>query len=209
MPGLMNKTFKYFLWLYTVSFLFLSFQIKAQNNQKGLSDTDLKIYTSIEEALLNPDSVRYLSLKHKKLKKLPPEIFQFRNLEILDVSKNKLEEIPEDIEKLSKLRELSVANNYLTTLPIQIGNLTALKKIIAYQNNIAILPTTIGNLVNLELLDLWSNEIENFPQEIKALKQLKFVDMRGIMLSDEQKANIRALLPNTDVQFSMGCNCLK
>lgn len=189
--------------LYSYQFL------KAQNNQRGLSDTNLKMYTSIEEALLNPDSVRYLSLKHKKLKQLPPEIFQFKNLEILDISKNKLDEIPQDIGKLSKLRELSVANNNLTTFPIQIGSLVQLKKIIAYQNNIALLPTTIGNLVNLELLDLWSNEIETFPDEIKALKNLKYVDLRGIMLSDEQKAMIKALLPNATIEFSMGCNCLK
>jgi Leucine-rich repeat (LRR) protein len=183
--------------------------VHAQNFQKGLTETDLKIYTSIEEAMHNPDSVRYLSLKHKKLKVIPKEVFLFKNLEILDISKNKLEEIPEDIEKLENLRELSVSNNSLTSLPIQIGRLVKLKKIIAYQNNIALLPTTIGNLVNLEMLDLWSNEIEAFPEEIKSLKQLKYVDLRGIMLSDEQKANIKALLPNAQIEFSMGCNCLK
>jgi Leucine-rich repeat (LRR) protein len=94
-------------------------------------------------------------------------------------------------------------------LPIQIGQLIQLKKILASQNNIALLPNTIGNLSNLEMLDLWSNEIESFPEEISALKQLKFVDLRGIMLSDEQKQEIRLLLPATDIQFSMGCNCLK
>ncbi len=194
-----------FLFLILINCLYLS----AQNYQKGLSETDLKMYTSIEEALLNPDSVRYLSLKHKKLKVVPQEVFLFKNLEILDVSKNKLVELPEEVEKLVKLRELSVSNNNLTTLPIQIGKLVQLKKIIAYQNNIALLPTTISNLVNLELLDLWSNEIEAFPEEIKALKQLKFVDLRGIMLTDEQKSAIKLLLPNADVEFSMGCNCLK
>jgi Leucine-rich repeat (LRR) protein len=200
------QTFVCFLWLILLHF---SLKSNAQNSQRGLSDTNLKIYTSIEEAFLNPDSVIYLSLKHKKLKQLPAELFLFKNLEILDLSKNKLVEIPEDIQKLNKLREINVANNNLTTLPIQIGNLIQLKKIIAYQNNIALLPTTIGNLVNLEMLDLWSNEIENFPEEIKALKQLKFVDLRGIMLSDEQKATIKALLPNAAIEFSMGCNCLK
>lgn len=183
--------------------------LHAQNYQKGLSETDLKMYTSIEEGLLNPDSVRYLSLKHKKLRVIPKEVFLFKYLEILDLSKNKLDELPEEIEKLEKLRELSVSNNNLTSLPIQIGKLISLKKIIAYQNNIALLPTTIGNLKNLELLDLWSNEIETFPEEIKDLKQLKFVDLRGIMLSDEQKATIKSLLPNAQIEFSMGCNCLK
>jgi Leucine-rich repeat (LRR) protein len=202
-----NHTFTFKFIVFTI--LINVFVLKAQNIQKGLSESEFKIYTSIEEALLNPDSVRYLSLKHKKLKKLPPELFQFKNLEVLDISKNKLEELPEDIQKLSKLREISVANNNLTTFPVQLGNLLELRKIIAYQNNIALLPTTIGNLTNLELLDLWSNEIESFPPEIKALKKLSFVDLRGIMLSDEQKANFKSLLPNADIQFSMGCNCLK
>lgn len=205
MKNYSKRSLGYLLFFLLTNCLFLH----AQNYQKGLSETDLKMYTSIEEALLNTDSVRYLSLKHKKLKTLPSEIFQFKNLEILDISKNKLEEIPEDILKLKKLRELSVSNNNLTTLPIQIGDLIHLKKILAFQNNIALLPTTIGNLVNLELLDLWSNEIESFPTEISNLKHLKFVDLRGIMLSDEQKSNIRLLLPAADIQFSMGCNCLK
>lgn len=194
---------------FAVLFIFALHFCQAQVNQKALSEVDYKIYTSIEEGLLSPDSVRYLSLKHKKLKKLPNEIFLFKNLEILDVSKNKLDEIPEDIQKLSKLREISVANNNLTTLPIQIGNLTELRKIIACQNNIALLPTTIGKLNKLELLDLWSNEIESFPDEIKSLTNLKYVDLRGIMMSDEHKAKIKSQLPQADIQFSMGCNCLK
>jgi Leucine-rich repeat (LRR) protein len=183
--------------------------IKSQTIDKGLTETDYVIYTSLEEALLNPNEVRYLSLKHKKLRTLPQEIYQFKNLEILDLSKNRLEEIPSEIDKFKQLKEINVANNNLTTLPIQIGQLIHLKKILASQNNIALLPNTISNLINLELLDLWSNEIESFPDEIGALKQLKFVDLRGIMLSDEQKSNIRSLLPNADIQFSMGCNCLK
>lgn len=205
MKQISSLSFRFLL----VMLLLNSIRINAQQNLKGLSETSYKMYTSIEEAKLNPDSVKYLSLKHKKLKTVPSEVFQFKNLEVLDLSKNKLEEIPEDIGKLKNLKELSVSNNYLTTLPIQIGQLVELRKIIAYQNNISLLPTTIGNLIHLELLDLWSNEIEAFPSEISLLKELKFVDLRGIMLTDEQKSAIKALLPQTEVQFSMGCNCLK
>lgn len=183
--------------------------VDAQNISKELSESPHKVYTSIEQAMQAPDSVRYLSLRHQKLKQLPAEIFTFTNLEILDLSKNKLTELPAEIEKFSQLREINVSNNKLTSLPIQLGNLTRLEKILAYQNNIAILPTTIGNLVNLELLDLWSNEIETFPEEISELKKLRHVDLRGIMMTDEQKATIRSLLPKTEIMFSAGCNCLK
>ena len=182
----------------------------AQNTaKKGLSENNLKIYTTLEMALQYPDSVKYLSLKHKKYKVVPPEVFQFKNLEILDLSKNKLHELPEQIEQLVNLRELNVSNNNLTTFPIQIGNLVALQKILAFQNNIALLPSTMENLKELTVLDLWSNEIEQFPEEMIALKKLKLVDLRGIMLTDEQKAAIKKTVPQADVQFSMGCNCIK
>ena len=205
----MKNCIKISICISLILILINSLFLGAQNFQKGLSETNLKMYTSIEDALLNPDSVRYLSLKHKKLKVLPKEVFLFKNLEILDVSKNKLDELPEELEKLVELRELSVSNNNLTTFPIQIGKLVKLKKIIACQNNIVLLPNTISNLINLQFLDLWSNEIEVFPNEIKGLTQLKFVDLRGIMLTDEQKAAIKILLPHAEVVFSMGCNCLK
>ena len=181
----------------------------GQRLNKELSENNYTVYTSIEQALKNPDEVKYLSLKKGKLRKIPSQIYMFKNLEVLDLSKNKLTEIHDSIGYLTNLVEISLANNQLTTLPVQIGHLKNLKKLIACQNEIVLLPSSVGNLQNLELLDLWSNEIVELPEEISQLKQLKFLDMRGINLSNTQKENIKQLLPKTEIEFSHGCNCLK
>lgn len=182
----------------------------AQNKLLSLKELEsADTFTSLNAAMAKPDSVIKLSLKHKKYKTIPKEIFLFKNLQSLDLSKNKIEEIDEEIGSLTQLQELNVGSNNLTTLPIQINRLIHLKKILASQNIIVLLPSTINELKELEILDLWSNEIVEFPAEIAALKNLKEVDLRGILMTDTQKEKIKLLLPYCTIHFSAGCNCLR
>ena len=50
--------------------------------------------------------VRKLNLSGKNLKFIPDNVFQYTNLEKLDLSKNRIEIIPKEILKLRKLRQL-------------------------------------------------------------------------------------------------------
>ena len=45
-------------------------------------------FTSIDQAMKNPEKVVKLVLKREHLKAFPKEIFQFTNLQYLDLSKN-------------------------------------------------------------------------------------------------------------------------
>ena len=54
-------------------------------------------YTDLREALTEPDNVIKLSLRKKKYKSFPKEIYQFKNLQYLDLSKNDLKELPDSI----------------------------------------------------------------------------------------------------------------
>lgn len=198
---------------YVISFVLIFCSCFTINAKAQLLDSidlvNAHEYTSIAAAMHYPDSVYKLVLKHKHLKIIPPEVYQFKNLQSLDLSHNKLEELPNNIDTLSNLQEIIVAYNNLFTLPPQIGHLKHLKKLALYQNVISILPSTIGDLKELQILDLWSNEIVEFPDEIAKLKHLKILDLRGISMNDEQKNKITLLLPNVEVQLSGGCNCGK
>lgn len=176
---------------------------------KSLNTQDYPIFTSLEEALKTPQEVKYLSLRHQQLRKIPDEVFLLKNLEILDLSKNKLQELPPQIAELTALQQLDVSSNKLTTLPHELGGCNRLTKILASRNNISMLPPSIGELHHLQILDLWQNEIDTFPWEIQKLQELKIVDLRGIMMNDDQKSQIRSLCGKADVLFSPGCNCIK
>ena len=166
------------------------------------------IFDNLEEALKNPSQVFRLSLRGKKLKKFPMEILQFKNLQELDLSKNKLDSIPEQIGTLPYLESLDLSNNKLEYLPDSIGYLKNLKKLVASKNNLTTLPKQIGNLENLEILDVWSNEFSSFPDELKKLKKLRWMDLRNIMIDDNQQEYLQKLLPKTKLFFSPSCHCV-
>ena len=164
-------------------------------------------FTSLEEALKNPEQVIKLELRKKGLKSFPKEIFQFTNLQYLDLSKNKITEVPEDIGKLQALQYFSIARNNLIEFPFQLGQLTNLYYLNANNNDLVGITAGIGTLVKLKNLDLWSNDLEHFPEELQNLKSLKILDLRAILIPDAQQARIQALLPNTTIYFSPYCKC--
>lgn len=166
------------------------------------------VFTSLQEALKNPEQVYRLNLRKQKLKTVPSEIFKLTNLQELNLSKNKLTEIPAGIENLPNLQYFDASANDLVSLPPEIGQCIHLKRLVLNRNNIQELPATIGNLAQLEYLDLWSNSIIEFPEAINKLSEtLKEVDLRVINMNDERQEAIRTLLPKSMIHFSRTCNC--
>lgn len=164
-------------------------------------------FTSIEEAMQNPELVIRLELRKKKLKQIPPEVFKFTNLQYLDLSKNKIQELPDSIGLLTNLQHLILSKNELQELNPKIGNLKNLHTLEANNNELTALPLDIGKLEKLRYLDLWSNEIGRFPEEMKKLKSLKTMDLRVIMIPDAEQHRIQSMLPHTKIYFSPDCKC--
>jgi Leucine-rich repeat (LRR) protein len=188
----------------------IAFQSKAiaQNVLlDSLTLDTLYAYTSIEEALKNPEKVIKLELRKKKLKTFPKEIFQFKNLQYLDLSKNDIKEIPAEISTLKNLQYFAISKNSLEALPPEMGELTNLYSLNANQNELTAIPYQIGKLNKLKYMDLWSNNIESFPNELKNLTSLKMLDLRVILIPDAEQDRIQAMLPKTKVYFSPFCKC--
>lgn len=166
------------------------------------------IYDNLQEALQNPDKVYRLDLRRNKLKTFPMEILKLKNLQELDLSKNNLKELPEEIGTLTNLQVLNISGNKLQYLPDSIGELKNLKKFVGSRNSLVALPKRIGDLQNLEILDIWENELSTFPDELSKLKKLRWMDLRVILLNDEDQERIRKLLPNAKIFFSPSCKCV-
>ena len=165
-------------------------------------------YTSLEEALVEPEEVIVLTLKRDKLSEIPSEIYQFTNLQVLDLSKNKITEIPEEIKQLKLLQELNLFNNKVQTLSPAIGELENLRILDLSKNPLGELPKEISTLKNLERLILWSTEVTEFPYSISHLSEtLLFLDLRVVFMNQDRQNAIMDLLPNTTIMFSSSCNC--
>lgn len=194
--------------LFFVLFFFLSVKTFSQVPLlDSLTLDTLDAFTSISEALKDPDKVIKLELRKKRLKEFPKEIFQLKNLQYLDLSKNSIREIPAEIAELKSLQILILSKNELETLPKEIGELKMLQYLNVNQNEIGSLPPQIGALSNLKNFDLWSNNVDKFPSEIRNLKNLLVLDLRVILIPDAEQERIQSLLPKTKVYFSPYCKC--
>ena len=163
--------------------------------------------TNLDSALKNPDKVIKLVLRKKHLKKIPDEVFKFKNLQYLDVSKNNIKEIQGELGQLNQLQYFICSKTGLERLPLEIGNLVNLKFININQNEIESLPAAFGNLVKLEIADMWSNNLAEFPETLKNLTSLKVMDLRNILLGDEQQKTIQEMMPKAKIFFSPSCKC--
>jgi len=201
----MKYLIKYYLFIVVLFWMNLPLNAQLLSKERLAAQ---KVYTSINDALVNPEKVYRLDLTKQKLKAVPMEVFKLYNLQELILAKNKLQELPPEIGTLTNLEKLNLEKNDLTVLPPAIGNLTNLKELIVNRNEIYKLPPEIGNLVNLVKLDMWSNEIDEFPEEINKLKDtLKYLDLRVILINLDKQKKIIELLPNTYIYFNKSCNC--
>ena len=193
-----------------ITTIILAFSINTFAQDKLLDSLALALYdeyTDLDSAVKNPDNVVKLVLRKKKLKSFPNVILQFKNLQYLDISKNSIKELPDSILKLNNLQYLIVSKTGLESIPNTIGQLKNLKYINLNQNEISRIPFSLGDLENLEIVDFWSNNLDNFPESLKKLTKLKSMDLRNILIPQNQQDNLQSTLPNTTLFFSPACKC--
>lgn len=187
--------------------MLVSSLVHGQNWTLDALETEIYQYTTLEEALAAPkDSVYSLKLK-ERLRTVPPEVFQFPNLQWLDLSKNRLREIPPEIGLLKKLKKLILEKNKIEALPPEIGQLEDLRELIINRNELETLPDEIGNLEKLRYIDMWSNNITGLPPTMDKMYALQEVDLRVIVFTEKEQEDIKAILQNVTLKMDEHCNC--
>lgn len=191
---------------FIVILILLSTNFKAQLLD-SLTLANLPQIITLEEARQNPDAVIKLVLRKQKLKEFPKEIFTFKNLQYLDLSKNNFKYLPDSFNMLPNLQVLMVSKCGLEKLPAHIGDLKNLKHININQNNITRIPYSFGLLEKLEYADVWSNDLEAYPESLKELKKLRWMDLRNILIPLEKQNELKRYLPQAIIEFSPPCKC--
>lgn len=198
--------------LFNTLLLLFASAAMAQPGRPALLDSltldTMQAFTSLKEALKQPDKVVKLVLRKQKLDSFPEAIYQFKNLQYLDLSRNNIREIPDSISRLKNLQVLHLSRNKIEYIPRTIGDLSELRILNINQNELYVIPPQIGRLKKLQVLDLWSNNITVFPDELKDISgNLKVLDLRTILINRETQDRIKAMLPSTKVYFSPPCKC--
>ena len=128
--------------------------------------------------------LRKLKLKGKDLARIPNEIFQMTDLEVLDLSPEResclvyrIEEVPSSIGRLLNLRILMLDTSELSYLPPEICILAGLEKLSISNNLLTSLPDGFMNLTSLTSLHAANNRFIQFPQCLCQLPSLQFLDL--------------------------------
>lgn len=166
-----------------------------------------KIYTRLTE-ICDPNIVYQIELRHERLTKVPPVVFQCSHLRRLDLSKNFIDTLPPEIGTLTELETLNLNRNKLRHVPAELGRLTQLKVLDLSRNPMLELPDALSGLTQIEELVLWMTGIVAFPPSFVALNaSLRSLDMRACPLTYDNQQEIETLLPSAEKRWDYVCNC--
>ncbi len=135
-----------------------------------------KEYTSLDEALKNPEMVYKLNLSNQNLKLKEVNWSKFVNIQYLTLKNDHLKEIPPGISTLKSLKVIDLSGNDFDILPVEFSNLTLLEEIILNDEKNIDLPKTLnilGKLPNLKSLHLENDRLKELPKEILQFKSLE------------------------------------
>lgn len=146
--------------------------ICAQN-----SDSEIW-FTNLEEAMQDPEKVFKLNLSNQQLSSIPKEIFQFKNLEDLELDSNNIGVIPEMLSSLRHLSYISFSHNRVESIPTEILNMPQLIGLDASHNRISRLPDDAFKKTGIIYLHLSWNLFTEIPSPVKRLKhELEILDI--------------------------------
>jgi hypothetical protein len=118
--------------------------------------------------------IRRVSLQ-QRFTQLPEKLFEFVNLEHLDVRYSRFESLSPKIATFSKLKRLELQGNHLSELPREVGELKNLEILYVANNRLTTIIHIIREIPNLQVCYLEGNpipaaEIEQIQHEFPHLK---------------------------------------
>ncbi|MGZ5244569.1 MAG: leucine-rich repeat domain-containing protein [Bacteroidia bacterium] len=220
----MKKNYLLFTFL---AFLLQLTNVAAQSPKLTFKQlTDEVYYASIHEAMQRPADVRRLNVNLTGATKLPAELQNFPNLQMIYLTGNTrklnwvtalpelqklknleyiyfqdsgLSTIPPQVFTLAQLKGLAVINSGLSKLPADIAKLSKLEYLILINNRIPALPAEVSGLKNLKVLYLDGNNISAFPPQMANLKKLEELSIAENPINNEEIKKIRKYYPNTKI----------
>ncbi len=165
---------------------------------QALSD---QVYTNLTDALMEPHSVRFLSLTSAGLERFPKGALELSNLETLNLGNNAIETIPAEIGELRQLKVLKLSRNRLRTLPEEIGRLKQLNELHVSRNQLESLPEKLWNLSELQLVNLGNNRLTTLPDAVSELRNLRKLELADNPIPMPERERIARLAPHAKIEW--------
>ena len=134
-----------------------------------------------------------MDVRKNRIRHLPIELEELKNLRTLLVGYNKITTYPGCIYKLNGMRTLDLSYNRFPSIPVEIGNMELLKILHEWEVGIGLFqllqelnvsnnkltewPNHIEKIPSLQLLNLSGNQIESVSKTIGNHTTLKYLDV--------------------------------
>jgi TonB family protein len=158
-------------------------------------------FSSLDEALQQPKSVKKLDLSDQSLILFPPEIIQLKKLQTLKLNHNPIQTLPEGICQLKKLQYLEIHGTAIEKLPACMAEMKKLKLVSAITEKELSYPASMTEKVfrpEEELLKIKPKPIDaSIPPPPPPTKE-KILNER-LEISDAPKISQEENAPSPDV----------
>ncbi|NHJ31521.1 MAG: hypothetical protein FK732_01545 [Asgard group archaeon] len=118
-----------------------------------------------------------LSLSNLRLKEIPKEIAELKEIITLNLTGNQLISFPDSIKNSQKIAVLDLSHNKITSIQSWIENLSLLRVLKLNNNQLYSIPKAIGNCSLLRKIFLQNNQIHSLPIELLELKLLEEIHL--------------------------------
>ncbi len=129
---------------------------------------------------------------------------RFRTIKFLSIRYNRVKKLPVEFCKSDSLISFNAMNNLIKTIPPEIQHLKKIKNLMLCFNKIEVLPEEICNLKNLTYLELSYNKIKKLPNSIGKLQSLELLNLIENPISKKEILRIKKLLPNCTIYSRYG-----
>jgi hypothetical protein len=102
-------------------------QFQQKQNEQGKMNPDFNNFSNIDDALKYAPNMKKLMMAGKGLKELSPKIAQFKELEVLDLTRNSLTSLPDELAQLKKLKTVILQKNFFKEFPIVLTKIPSLE----------------------------------------------------------------------------------
>ena len=173
-------------------------EVGVDVEQEQASD---EVFTNLTDALMKPQSVRFLNLTNARIEEFPLGIFELVHLESLNLGKNQVRAVPPEIGQLHDLKVLKPSRNRIEQLPEEIGRLKSLEELHISRDQIDSLPQKFWNLQQLGIVNLGENQLTTIPDEIQGLTRLREIELAGNPIPKQDRRRIEQLIPHATVEW--------
>lgn len=129
------------------------------------------------QSLTTLAKLRFINLNRNRISEIAPGVSKLTQLDsffldgdFFNKADKKIKALPEDICQMKNLKKLTLKDNVIERLPACIDGLSSLVALDLRGNLLTLLPASISRLQNLQILDLKSNDLQGLPADFGSLR---------------------------------------